>query len=231
VVAARTLPEATGQDELDEGNRGAIKFTGEAARQRSSHDMVVILTVVSYLLGSIPSGFIIGALSGVDVRNTGSGNIGATNVARVLGKGLGLLTLLADIAKGFAPVFVSQHLGMSNLAVALVGVAAFLGHLYPIFLNFQGGKGVATAFGALLAIAPAAPLILAVFFGSAVLVSRIVSLGSIAAALAAPVVLWALGYAPVFVAMGVFLGAMVIFRHRGNIKRLRAGTEPRFRSR
>jgi glycerol-3-phosphate acyltransferase PlsY len=115
--------------------------------------------------------------------------------------------------------------------VALVGVAAFLGHLYPIFLNFQGGKGVATAFGALLAIAPAAPLILAVFFGSAVLVSRIVSLGSIAAALAAPVVLWALGYAPVFVAMGVFLGAMVIFRHRGNIKRLRAGTEPRFRSR
>ena len=193
--------------------------------------MVVILTIVSYLLGSIPSGFIIGALSGVDVRNTGSGNIGATNVARVLGKGLGLLTLLADIAKGFAPVFVAQRLGMSNLAVALIGVAAFLGHLYPIFLNFQGGKGVATAFGALLAIAPAAPLILAVFFGSAVLVSRIVSLGSIVAALATPVVLWALGYAPVFVAMGVFLGAMVIFRHRGNIKRLRAGTEPRFRSR
>jgi acyl phosphate:glycerol-3-phosphate acyltransferase len=193
--------------------------------------VVVILIVISYLLGSIPSGFIIGALSGVDVRNTGSGNIGATNVARVLGKGLGLLTLLADIAKGFVPVFVAQRLGMSNLAVALIGVVAFLGHLYPIFLNFQGGKGVATAFGALLAIAPAAPLILAVFFGAAVLVSRIVSLGSITAALATPVVLWALGYAPVFVAMGVFLGAMVIFRHRGNIKRLRAGTEPRFRSR
>jgi glycerol-3-phosphate acyltransferase PlsY len=193
-------------------------------------EMVAILAIFAYLLGSIPSGFIIGALSGVDVRNSGSGNIGATNVARVLGKGLGLLTLLADTAKGFVPVFLAQRFGMSDLGVALVGISAFLGHLYPVFLNFQGGKGVATAFGALLAIAPAAPVILAVFFGGAVLMSRIVSLGSITAALAAPVVLWTLSYAPIFVGMGVFLGAMVIFRHRDNIKRLRAGTEPRFRA-
>jgi acyl phosphate:glycerol-3-phosphate acyltransferase len=192
--------------------------------------MVVVLAIISYLLGSIPSGFIIGALSGVDVRNTGSGNIGATNVARVLGKGLGLLTLIADTAKGFVPVFVAQRLGMSDLGVALVGIAAFLGHLYPVFLNFQGGKGVATAFGALLAVAPAAPAILVVVFGAAVLISRIVSLGSIAAALVAPVVLWALSYAPIFVSMAVFLGAMVIFRHRDNSKRLCAGTEPRFRA-
>jgi glycerol-3-phosphate acyltransferase PlsY len=193
--------------------------------------MVAILAIFAYLLGSIPSGFIIGTLSGVDVRNTGSGNIGATNVARVLGKGLGLLTLFADTAKGFVPVFVAQRLAMSDLAVALVGVSAFLGHLYPVFLRFQGGKGVATAFGALLAIAPAAPVVLALFFGVAVLVSRIASLGSITAALAAPVVLWTLSYAPVFVAMGAFLGAMVIVRHRENIKRLRSGTEPRFRAR
>jgi glycerol-3-phosphate acyltransferase PlsY len=192
--------------------------------------MVVVLAIISYLLGSIPSGFIIGALSGVDVRSTGSGNIGATNVARVLGKGLGLLTLIADTAKGFVPVFVAQRLGMSDLGVALVGIAAFLGHLYPVFLNFQGGKGVATAFGALLAVAPAAPVILVVVFGATVLMSRIVSLGSIAAALVAPVMLWALSYAPIFVGMAVFLGAMVIFRHRDNIKRLRAGTEPRFRA-
>ena len=168
--------------------------------------MVVVLAIFAYLLGSIPSGFIIGALSGIDVRNTGSGNIGATNVARVLGKGLGLLTLIADTAKGFVPVFVAQRLGMSDLGVALVGIAAFLGHLYPVFLNFQGGKGVATAFGALLAVAPAAPVILVVVFGAAVLISRIVSLGSIAAALVAPVVLWAFSYAPIFVGMAVFLG-------------------------
>jgi glycerol-3-phosphate acyltransferase PlsY len=193
--------------------------------------MVAILAIFAYLFGSIPSGFIIGTLSGVDVRNAGSGNIGATNVARVLGKGLGLLTLLADTAKGFVPVFVAQRFGMSDLAVALVGVSAFLGHLYPVFLRFQGGKGVATAFGALLAIAPAAPVVLALFFGAAVLASRVASLGSITAALAAPIVLWALSYTPVFVAMGAFLGAMVIVRHRENIKRLRSGTEPRFRSR
>lgn len=200
------------------------------AADLAGREMVVVLAIFAYLLGSIPSGFIIGALSGVDVRNTGSGNIGATNVARVLGKGLGLLTLIADTAKGFVPVFVAQRLGMSDLGVALVAIAAFLGHLYPVFLNFQGGKGVATAFGALLAVAPAAPVILVVVFGAAVLMSRIVSLGSIAAALAAPVALWALSYAPTFVGMAVLLGAMVIFRHRDNIKRLRAGTEPRFRA-
>jgi glycerol-3-phosphate acyltransferase PlsY len=182
-------------------------------------------------LGSVPSGFIIGAMSGVDVRNAGSGNIGATNVARVLGKRLGLLTLLADLAKGFVPVMIAQKLGMSDVGIALVAIAAFLGHLYPVFLKFQGGKGVATAFGALLGIAPAATLVLLVVFGITVLSCRIVSLGSIAAALAAPFALWALFYSPVFVAMSAFLGGMVILRHRENIKRLLDGTEPRFGSR
>lgn len=190
--------------------------------------MAILLVIFSYLLGSVPSGFIIGTLSGVDVRNTGSGNIGATNVARVLGKRLGLLTLLADMAKGFLPVVIAQKLGMSDMAVALVAMAAFLGHLYPVFLKFQGGKGVATAFGALLAIAPPATLSLVVVFGMAVFFSRRVSVGSMAAAIAAPFALWAWSYAPPFVAMGAFLGGMVIVRHRDNIKRLRAGTEPRF---
>lgn len=193
--------------------------------------MIILSIVLAYILGSVPSGFIIGALSGVDVRNTGSGNIGATNVARALGKGLGLLTLLADMAKGYVPIFIAQRLGMSDIAIASVAIAAFLGHLYPVFLRFHGGKGVATAFGALLAIAPAAPAVLAILFAAVVLVSRIVSLGSIGAAVAAPLVLWAFSYAPVFVAMGGFLGVMVIIRHRANIKRLCAGTEPRFRPR
>jgi acyl phosphate:glycerol-3-phosphate acyltransferase len=193
--------------------------------------MVALLVIFAYLLGSIPSGFIIGTLFGVDVRNTGSGNIGATNVARALGKGLGLLTLLADAAKGFVPVYVAQRLQMSDQAVALVAAVAFLGHLYPVFLHFQGGKGVATAFGALLAIAPEATVVLAIVFGIAVLASRMVSLGSIVAAVALPVVLAVFSYGPVYVAMGIFIGAMVIFRHRENIERLRAGTERRFRGR
>jgi len=190
--------------------------------------MVIILAILAYLVGSIPSGFIIGTLSGVDVRNAGSGNIGATNVARVLGKGLGVLTLLADIAKGFVPVFVAQRRGMGDLAIALIGISAFLGHLYPIFLEFKGGKGVATAFGVLLAVASSTLAVLIFLFGAVVLCTRIVSLGSIVAALAAPVTLWAMSYTPIFVIMSSLLAVMVILRHRDNIKRLVAGTEPRF---
>lgn len=193
--------------------------------------MELLLTISSYLLGSVPSGFIIGALSGVDVRNAGSGNIGATNVARLLGKRLGLLTLVADVAKGFVPVLLTEKLGMSDVGIALVAMAAFLGHLYPLFLRFQGGKGVATAFGALLGVAPPATLVLLVVFGIAVLFCRIVSLGSIAAALAAPFALWALDYSAVLVLMSAFLGGMIVLRHRENIKRLLDGTEPRFGSR
>jgi glycerol-3-phosphate acyltransferase PlsY len=193
--------------------------------------MEIIFGIMSYLLGSIPTGFIIGKLSGFDVRKAGSGNIGATNVARVLGKGRGLLTLLADAAKGFIPVFVAQKIGLSDTSVALIAAAAFLGHLYPIFLKFQGGKGVATAFGALLGVAPLAVLVLTVVFGVVVLTSRIVSLSSMAAALAAPLSLWSFSYSPPLVGMAVFLAAMIIVRHRANIQRLFSGTEPRFGAR
>lgn len=190
--------------------------------------LTILLIVIAYLVGSIPSGFILGRLAGVDVRDAGSGNIGATNVARVLGKGRGLLTLLADTAKGFVPVFIGQRLGLSDAAVALVAIAAFLGHLYPVFLRFRGGKGVATAFGALLALAPPATLIMIFIFGAAVLGSRRVSLGSMAAALAAPIALWVFSYSVELVAMSAFLWVMITLRHRDNVKRLLAGTEPRF---
>jgi glycerol-3-phosphate acyltransferase PlsY len=190
--------------------------------------LTILLTTFAYLVGSIPSGFILGRLAGVDVRDAGSGNIGATNVARVLGKGRGLLTLLADTAKGFVPVFIGQRLGLTDASLALVAIAAFLGHLYPVFLKFQGGKGVATAFGDLLALAPLATLVMILAFAMAVLCSRRVSLGSIAAALAAPISLWAFSYSVALIAMSGFLGAMVTLRHRENIKRLLAGTEPQF---
>jgi glycerol-3-phosphate acyltransferase PlsY len=192
---------------------------------------IVLLIVFAYLMGSVPSGYLLGKMSGIDVRSVGSGNIGATNVVRALGKGRGGLTLLADAAKGYLPVFVALRLEFDAAAIALIAIAAFLGHLYPLFLNFQGGKGVATAMGALLALAPTATLVLVVVFAVAVLVSRIVSLGAIAAAMAAPLVLWLFSQSLVFAAMGLFLGAMVILRHRGNIRRLLAGTEPRFGAR
>ena len=190
--------------------------------------LTILLTILAYLVGSIPSGFILGRLAGIDVRDAGSGNIGATNVARVLGKGRGLLTLLADVAKGFVPVLIGQRLGLSDTQLALVAFAAFLGHLYPVFLKFHGGKGVATAFGGLLALAPLAAPVMILVFGVAAFCSQRVSLGSIAAALAAPISLWAFSYSAELIAMSILLGAVVILRHRDNIKRLRAGTEPRF---
>jgi glycerol-3-phosphate acyltransferase PlsY len=189
--------------------------------------MEFVLILFAYLLGSIPTGYIVGWLVGVDVRKAGSGNIGATNVARVLGKRQGLLTLIADAAKGFMPVFVAVQLDLSVTATAFVAVAAFLGHLYPIFLKFKGGKGVATALGAFLGVAPIATLILIALFAAIVLSSRIVSLSSMIAAAAAPVVLWVFSYPLALIGMSAFFAAMIIVRHRANIKRLLAGTEPK----
>src|SRR5215510_15765220 len=123
-----------------------------------------LLVLFAYVLGSVPTGYILGSLAGVDVRKAGSGNVGATNVARVVGKRHGIFTLVADIAKGFVPVVIALHLGLTSTATAFVGVAAFLGHLYPVFLRFQGGKGVATALGVFLGLSPWTVLILAVIF-------------------------------------------------------------------
>ena len=189
--------------------------------------MEAVITILSYLIGSIPTGFILGKAAGVDVRTAGSGNIGATNVARVMGKGSGILTLIADVAKGFLPALVARQMAFTDTEVAVVGAAAFLGHLFPVFLKFRGGKGVATAFGVLLVLAPQAMWVPLVVFIAAVVVSRTVSLGSICAAVAAPLALWFFSYPMPLTALAFFLGAFVIARHRANIKRLLAGSEPR----
>ena len=193
--------------------------------------MEALLVIFSYLLGSVPSGLIIGKLSGLDVRKAGSGNIGATNVARLLGKTGGLLTLVGDTAKGFIPVLVVQQMGFSYSVTALVGVAAFLGHLYPIFLKFKGGKGVATSFGVLLGLAPLATMILLVVFAAVAFTTRIVSLSSMGTAVAAPLVLWLFYYFPSYVIVTAFMALMIVFRHYANIQRLLNGTEPRFGTR
>jgi glycerol-3-phosphate acyltransferase PlsY len=189
---------------------------------------IVILIVLAYVLGSVPSGYVLGKLAGVDVRNVGSGNIGAANVARAVGKWQGALTLVGDATKGFLPVLIAVQLELEPLVIAFTAVAAFLGHLYPLFLKFQGGKGVATALGALLAIAPVATLVLLALFALVAFFSRIVSLSAMAAAVAAPLVLWLFSQPPAIVGMSFFHAAMIVLRHHGNIERLRAGTEPRF---
>lgn len=188
---------------------------------------VYLLVLFSYLLGSVPTGYILGSLAGVDVRRAGSGNVGATNVARVVGKRHGVFTLVADVAKGFVPVVIALNLGLAPLATASVGIAAFLGHLYSVFLRFQGGKGVATALGVFLALAPWATLILAVIFGVVLLTSRVVSLSSMVSAASAPIVLWLYFHSPILTGMSLFIAVMIVLRHRSNIQRLRSGTEPR----
>ncbi|MGH7774340.1 MAG: glycerol-3-phosphate 1-O-acyltransferase PlsY [Candidatus Binatia bacterium] len=191
--------------------------------------MITAITILfAYLLGSIPIGFLLGYLSGVDVRQAGSGNVGATNVARVVGKGQGLITLLGDVAKGFIPPFLSLQLGLGLWVSALAGLAAFLGHLYPAFLKFQGGKGVATALGVFLVLAPMATLVLVFVFSFVAMVSRLVSLASMVAAAFAPIALWLFSYSPLLIWLSLLIALLIIFRHQENIRRLIAGVEPRF---
>jgi len=190
----------------------------------------IILILFGYLLGSVPTGFILGWMAGVDVRKAGSGNVGATNVARVAGKRQGFLTLIGDTAKGVVPVILALQMGANLTTTVMAGGAAFVGHLYPVFLKFRGGKGVATALGVFVALAPVAALVLILMFIAIALSSRIVSVGSIATAMAAPLILWLFSYPPIVVGMAVFIAAAITLRHRSNIQRLLNGTEPRFGS-
>jgi acyl phosphate:glycerol-3-phosphate acyltransferase len=189
------------------------------------------LVPIAYLAGSIPTGVLLAQTAGVDVRRTGSGNIGATNVARTAGKRLGVLTLVGDAAKGAIPVVLARSVGASEAIVAAAAVAAIAGHVFSVFLGFRGGKGVATGFGVLLALAPTATLIPLVAFASTFAFSRIVSLASIAAVLTAPVAVAWLGYPNPAIAAAVAIAVLIVAKHRENLVRLRAGTEPKFRSR
>jgi acyl phosphate:glycerol-3-phosphate acyltransferase len=192
--------------------------------------MLVAIVIFAYLIGSIPTGYLLGRRAGVDIREVGSGNIGATNVARVVGKWRGIATLIGDAAKGFIPVYVAVVLGLSPVETAVTGFATVLGHLFPVFLKLRGGKGVATAVGVLLALAPLATLVLLLVFVIAMAASKVVSLSSMIAALAAPLTIWLLSYPTPSVVLGAILAGAIVARHRGNIQRLLAGTEPRFGS-
>lgn len=190
----------------------------------------IILVIASYLLGSIPTGLLLGKAVGVDIRATGSGNIGATNVYRTLGRTVGIITLLGDCMKGLIPVLAARWLGLPDIWVAAAGFAAFTGHVYTVFLGFKGGKGVATALGVFLGTAPLAVL---AAFGVFVIVLwkwRYVSLASMSAATAMPLLVAAMDRRPLILSMTILIAAMVIWNHRENIRRLKAGNENRFKA-
>lgn len=191
----------------------------------------ILLIAGAYLLGSVPTGLLLAkAFGDIDIRTTGSGNIGATNVYRTLGKKLGVMTLVGDCLKGLLPVLAAKLLHLESPWIAAVALAAFLGHIYTVFLGFKGGKGVATALGVFLGISPLSVLAaLAVFVG--VLARwRYVSLASIAAAAVVPSLVAFFEKTAAYTLMALLVAALVIWRHRENIQRLRAGTESRFKA-
>jgi len=191
----------------------------------------VALPTIAYLAGSVPFGLLLARrFSRVDLRRTGSGNIGATNVARVAGPILGLATLAADVLKAFLPVWAAAAWTGSPEAPLAAAVAAVLGHTYPIYSRFRGGgKGVATTLGGFLVVAPQAVPWAALVFLAGALLSRRASVGSLAAALALPVAVVATTGSWASAVAAAAAAALIFVRHADNIRRLRAGTEPAFR--
>jgi len=190
--------------------------------------------LAAYLCGSIPFGLLLGKMLGADVRKTGSGNIGATNVARSLGLGAGILTLALDAAKGAAPVWLARHYFPDHAAFQiLAGLATLIGHCFPVWLKFHGGKGVATAAGVFFILCWQAGVGALLVFALVVGFWRYVSLASISAAASIPLLvyfLWAPHYAPpLSVSLGTLAGAiLIIYKHDANLQRLVEGTEPKF---
>lgn len=194
---------------------------------------IIEIALIAYLMGAIPFGYLlVRFFKKEDIRTKGSGNIGATNVLRSGSKGLGALTFLLDALKGYAAVYlISRVTGGMPDAIAVAGLFAILGHVYPIWLHFKGGKGVATAFGVFLALAPHAALVALFIFVVLFALSRYVSLSSIVAAAGFPfLVLW-LDHeknTPFFLAVVFFSAFLIVVKHHQNIRRLLNGTEYRF---
>ncbi len=186
------------------------------------------LCLISYLIGSIPFGVVLARAQRIDIREQGSGNIGATNVARVLGKKAGLLTLLGDVLKGLLVVFGASLLYEKPLVIALAGLMVFLGHLYSIFLKFKGGKGVATSLGLFSYIMPWATLCAVGVFSSCLWISGYVSIGSIMAAISLPLFAIYFKLPLPYIYLAAIVGLFTLQKHYDNILRLIEGTETKF---
>jgi glycerol-3-phosphate acyltransferase PlsY len=201
----------------------------------AANDLPWLWPACFYLIGSIPTGYLLGRSRGIDVRQHGSGNIGATNVWRVMGRSWGLLAFACDFLKGFLPLFLLWRFEFdgnttwsAELLLVLCGLAAILGHNFTPWLGFRGGKGVATSAGVMAALLPWALLVAFSSWALLVWITRTVSIGSLLAAVVLPLAT-AFFYPRqwIYLGLSLMIGALVIWRHRANIQRLLAGTEPR----
>ena len=192
----------------------------------------IFIALFGYLLGSIPTGLVVSRLfTKIDPRQTGSKNIGATNVYRTAGKKLGILTLAIDVLKGALPVWMAIYWGLRPHWVALAGLSPVLGHIFSIFLGFKGGKGVATALGAYLVISPVAVLVEGLVFSGIVWKWRFISLGSIICATTIPILIaFFRSDSQAYSIMSVLIAALILYRHQSNIARLLQGTENKWRT-
>jgi len=203
--------------------------------------VILAVSIASYLFGSIPFGYLAGRLAGIDIRKVGSGNVGATNVVRVLGKQYGYPVFVLDVLKGFGAVKISMLIAPGRppewnspeIFGILAAISSVLGHLYPPWLKFQGGKGVATSAGALLGLTPVATLIGVAIWIIVFWLTRYVSLASIVAAVALPIVILVVrshdqNNGKPLVYSSACVAVVIIWRHRSNLSRLIQGTEPRF---
>lgn len=191
--------------------------------------MQILFPVIGYLLGAIPFGLVIGKLVGADVRKEGSKNIGATNVSRVLGKKLGFLTLVCDCLKSVIPMVLAASIlpegGNKELIVAITGVMAVIGHMFPVYLGFRGGKGVATGLGVFLYLSPVAIAISLLVFVGSVALSGFVSVGSLLASGLIPLWLYFLGASKLTISAAAVVALLIWIKHHENIGRLLRGEE------
>lgn len=191
--------------------------------------MDYIFPLLSYLVGAIPFGLVVGKMAGCDVRESGSKNIGATNVNRLLGKKLGFLTLVLDSLKGFIPMLIATHFlpesDHKELIVCLSGLMGVVGHMFPIYLGFKGGKGVATGLGIFLYLSPISAGISLVVFAAAVFLSGFVSAGSLVASALVPLWLYLLGASKLTIITAALVAFLIWVKHHANISRLIAGNE------
>ena len=193
---------------------------------------VTVLTIIAYLIGSIPTGIVVAKILGApDPRAVGSGNIGATNVGRAAGKAAGIITLIGDVLKGFLITLLALYiLGSSSeanspLAISIVAFSVFLGHLFPVFLKFKGGKGVATTLGVFLAIGPFQAILALILFIIIVAIFKYVSVASMIAPVSIPLLLNLSPATSPYIPLAVIISVLIILKHSDNIKRLIQGTE------
>jgi acyl phosphate:glycerol-3-phosphate acyltransferase len=187
----------------------------------------MLQVLLGYFAGSVPFAFLLARRAGIDVRLAGSGNVGAANVLRTTGTWRAVAVMALDVAKGAAAVLIVHVAAGGASAAALAGAAAVVGHIYPVWLRFHGGKGVAVAAGVFSMLSPLATGVAASLFLAVVWATRYVSLGSIAATLALPPIAWWAGAPPAVVGAAAGTGSLILFRHRANLRRLRLGTERR----